>query len=91
MITLKNYGKVYRIFTKQRFFSNDKYDDFINDLYDEDILDDNDIDIIQNNKNNDKSDDLHLMPLMEHWIGKSYQKFKTFHLKYCHLTIMPSI
>ena len=40
-----------------KFFSSNKYDDFINDLYDEDILDDNDIDIIQNNKNNDKSDD----------------------------------
>jgi len=37
---------------QNKFFFNDKYDDFINYLYDEDILDKNDIDIIQNNKNN---------------------------------------
>ncbi len=29
-----------------KFFSSNKYDDFINDLYDEDILDENDIDIV---------------------------------------------
>ncbi len=45
-------------FLQNKFFSNDKYDDFINDLYNEDILDENDIDIIQNNKSNDKSDNL---------------------------------
>lgn len=39
-------------FLQNKFFSNDKYDDFINELYDEDILDDNDIDIIQNNSKN---------------------------------------
>ena len=44
-------------FLQNKFFSTNKYDDFINDLYDEDILDDNEIDIIQNNKNNDKNDD----------------------------------
>ncbi len=44
-------------FLQDKFFSNDKYDDFINDLYNEDIIDDNEIDIIQNNKNNDKNDD----------------------------------
>ena len=44
-------------FLQSKFFSNDKYDDFINDLYNEDILDDNDIDMIHNNKNNNKSDD----------------------------------
>ena len=41
-----------------KFFSSNKYDDFINDLYDEDIIDENEIDIIQNNKDNDKNDDL---------------------------------
>ena len=40
-----------------KFFSTNKYDDFINDLSEEDILDENDIDIIQNNKNNGKSED----------------------------------
>lgn len=44
-------------FLQNKFFSNNKYDDFIDDLYNEDILDDNDIDIIQNNRSNDKSDD----------------------------------
>ncbi len=42
--------------TKDKFFSTNKYDDFINDLYDEDIVDDNDLDIIQNNKDNEKDD-----------------------------------
>ena len=37
-------------FLQDKFFSSNKYDDFINDLYDEDILDDNELDIIQNNK-----------------------------------------
>ncbi len=41
-------------FLQNKFFSTDKYDDFINDLYEEEILDDNDIDIIQNNKDNEK-------------------------------------
>ncbi len=44
-------------FLQDKFFFNNKYDDFINDLYEEDILDKNDIEIIQNNKNNDKRDD----------------------------------
>jgi len=39
-------------FLQDKFFSRNKYDDFINDLYDEDILDDNEIDIIQNNSKN---------------------------------------
>ncbi len=47
-------------FLQSKFFSNDKYDDFINDLYEDDILDDNDIDVINNNKNIDKSDDFDL-------------------------------
>lgn len=53
----KELWKKFIEFLQNKFFSNDKYDDFINELYEEDILDDNDIDIIQNNKNNDKSDD----------------------------------
>ncbi|MCI8467596.1 MAG: hypothetical protein HFI08_05360 [Bacilli bacterium] len=40
-----------------KFFSSNKYDDFINDLYDEDILDDNDIHIIQNNSKDNEKDD----------------------------------
>ena len=39
-------------FLQDKFFSTNKYDDFINDLYDEDILDCNDIEIIQNNSKN---------------------------------------
>lgn len=53
----KELWKKFIEFLQNKFFSSDKYDDFINDLYDEDILDENDIDIIQNNKNIDKSDD----------------------------------
>ena len=48
----KDLWKRFIEFLKDKFFSNNKYDDFINDLYDEDILDDNDIDIIQNNSKN---------------------------------------
>ena len=44
-------------FLQDKFFSSNKYDDFINDLYDEEIIDDNELGIIQNNKNIDKSDD----------------------------------
>ena len=44
-------------FLQNKFFSTNKYDDFINDLFEEDILDENDIDIMQNNKNNGKSED----------------------------------
>ena len=44
-------------FLQDKFFSSNKYDDFINDLYEEEIIYDNDIDIIQNNKNIDKRDD----------------------------------
>lgn len=58
--TLSYFKRLWRKFIEflqNKFFSTNKYDNFINDLYDEDILDDNEIDIIQNNKNNDKSDD----------------------------------
>ena len=41
-----------------KFFSSNKYDDFINDLYDEDIIDDNDIEIIQNNLKEKENDDI---------------------------------
>ena len=44
-------------FLKDRFFSNDKYDEFINELYEENIINDNDIDTIQNNFKDDKNDD----------------------------------
>lgn len=53
----KELWKKFIEFLQNKFFSTNKYDDFINDLYDEDILDDNEIIIIQNNKNIDKSDD----------------------------------
>ena len=52
----KELWKKFVEFLQNKFFSNDKYDDFINDLYDEDILDDNDMAIIQNNKDNEKDD-----------------------------------
>ena len=42
---------------QDKFFSANKYDDFINDLYDENIIVNKEIDIIQNNKKVDKSDD----------------------------------
>ena len=44
-------------FLQVKFFSSNKYDDFINDLYDEDIIDDNDIKIIQNNSKDNEKDD----------------------------------
>lgn len=48
--------KVYRIL-QNKFFSNDKYDDFINDLYYENILDESDIGIIQNSSKDNEKDD----------------------------------
>ena len=57
LANILEYDNVVNEFLQNKFFSNDKYGNFINDLYDEDILDDNDIDIIQNNRNNNKSDD----------------------------------
>ena len=45
------------VFLQDKFFSSNKYDDFINDLYDEDIIDDNDIKIIQNNSKDNEKDD----------------------------------
>ena len=48
----KELWKKFIEFLQNKFFSNDKYVDFINDLYDEDLLDDNDINIIQNNSKN---------------------------------------
>lgn len=44
-------------FLQDKFFSSNKYDDFINDLYDEDIIDENDIKIIQNNSKDNEKDD----------------------------------
>ena len=44
-------------FLQDKFFSTDKYDNFIQALHEEEIIDDNDIDIIQNNFKN-KDDDL---------------------------------
>ncbi len=58
--TLKYFKELWSKFIKflqDKFFSSNKYDDFINDLYNEDIIDDNGIDIIQNNsKSNDDFD-----------------------------------
>ena len=57
--TLKYFKELWQKFIKflqDKFFSTNKYDDFINDLYDEDILDENEIDIIQNNNDNEKDD-----------------------------------
>ena len=43
-------------FLQDKFFSNDKYDDFIQELREEEIIDDNDLDNIQNNKSKEKDD-----------------------------------
>lgn len=43
-------------FLQNKFFSSNKYDDFIDELYEEEIIDDEEIDIIQNNKDNEKDD-----------------------------------
>ena len=49
-------------FLQDKFFSNNKYDDFIQELREEEIIDDNDLDIIQNEYNSykDKDDDLEI-------------------------------
>ena len=46
-------------FLQDKFFSTDKYDDFIQELHEEKVIGDNDLDIIQNeySKNKDKDDD----------------------------------
>lgn len=44
-------------FLQDKFFSSNKYDDFINNSYEEEILADEEIDMIQNNKTIDKSAD----------------------------------
>lgn len=43
----KELWKKFIEFLQNKFFSTNKYDDFINNLYDEDILDNDDLDIIQ--------------------------------------------
>ena len=53
----KELWKKFIEFLQNKFFSNNKYDDFINALYDEDILDDNDIEIIQNSSKDNEKDD----------------------------------
>ena len=52
LIILKSYGKSLQNFLKDKFFSSNKYDDFINDLYNEDIFEENAVDAIRNNKDN---------------------------------------
>lgn len=46
---------------QDKFFSTDKYDNFIQELHEEEIIDDNDLNIIQNEyssyKSKDKDDD----------------------------------
>ncbi len=44
-------------FLQDKFFSTNKYDDFINDLYNENILKDNDIVVIHNNSKDNEKDD----------------------------------
>lgn len=55
----KELWKEFIQFLQDKFFSTDKYDDFIQELHVEEIIDDNDLDIIQNeySKNKDKDDD----------------------------------
>lgn len=47
-------------FLQDKFFFNNKYDDFIQELHDEDIIDDNDLDVIRNEYSSysSKDDDL---------------------------------
>ena len=53
----KKLWKKFIEFLQNKFFSNDKYDDFINDLYYENILDESDIGIIQNSSKDNEKDD----------------------------------
>lgn len=53
----KELWKKFIEFLQNKFFSNDKYDDFINDLYYENILDESDIGIIQNSSKDNEKDD----------------------------------
>lgn len=61
--TINYFKELWRKFIKflqDKFFSNNKYDDFIQELHEEEIIDDNDLDIIQNEYNSykNKDDDL---------------------------------
>lgn len=47
-------------FLQDKFFSINKYDDFINELYNEDILDNNDFEIIQNNSKSKDENELEI-------------------------------
>lgn len=53
----KELWKKFIEFLQDKFFSTNKYDDFINDLYNEDVIDKNDLDNIQNNSINLNKDD----------------------------------
>ena len=54
----KELWKKFIEFLQNKFFSNDKYDDFIEELHEKEIIDDNDLDIIQNNSKSKDIDDL---------------------------------
>ncbi len=54
----KELWKKFIEFLQNKFFSTDKYDNFIQELHEEEIIDDNDLDIIQNNSKSKDIDDL---------------------------------
>ena len=47
-------------YLQDKFFSSDKYDDFIDELYYNDIIDDNDLDTIKNEYSSSKDDDFEI-------------------------------
>ena len=56
----KELWKKFINYLQDKFFSSDKYDDFIDELYYNDIIDDNDLDTIKNEYNSSKDDDFEI-------------------------------
>ncbi|MBP3841289.1 MAG: plasmid recombination protein [Bacilli bacterium] len=56
----KELWKKFINYLQDKFFSSDKYDDFIDELYYNDIIDDNDLDTIKNEYSSSKDDDFEI-------------------------------
>ena len=56
----KELRKKFINYLQDKFFSSDKYDDFIDELYYNDIIDDNDLDTIKNEYSSSKDDDFEI-------------------------------
>lgn len=56
----KELWKKFINYLQDKFFSSDKYDDFIDELYYNDIIDDNDLDTINNEYSSSKDDDFEI-------------------------------